>query len=77
MDFITGLPKVNGKDCIFVVVDRLTKYTHFFTIPSDFQAAQVADQFLEKSFVSTGYLETLSVIRMGNSLVSSRHNCFR
>ena len=36
MDFITGLPKVNGKDCICVVVDQVTKYTHFFTIPSYF-----------------------------------------
>ena len=43
MDFITVLPKVNGKDCIFVVVDRLTKYAHFFAIPLDLQAAQVAD----------------------------------
>ena len=29
MDFIIGLPKVNRKDCIFVVVDRLMKYAHF------------------------------------------------
>ena len=45
MDFIMGLPKVNGKDCIFVVVDRLTKYAHFFAIPSDLQATQVVDLF--------------------------------
>ena len=32
MDFITGLPKVQGKDCIYVVVDRLTKFVHFFAI---------------------------------------------
>lgn len=32
MDFITGLPKVQGKDCIYVVVDRLTKYAHFHAI---------------------------------------------
>ena len=36
MDFITELPKVNGKDCIFVVVDRLMKYAHFITISSNF-----------------------------------------
>jgi hypothetical protein len=26
MEFIRGLPKVQGKDCIYVVVDRLTKF---------------------------------------------------
>jgi hypothetical protein len=38
MDFITGLPKVHGRDCIYVVVDRLTKFTHFFSIPSEYKA---------------------------------------
>jgi hypothetical protein len=32
MDFITGLPKSEGKTVIMVVVDRLTKYAHFFSI---------------------------------------------
>ena len=29
MDFITRLPKSKGKDVIFVVIDRITKYAHF------------------------------------------------
>ena len=29
MDFITGLPKSEGKSVIMVVVDILTKYAHF------------------------------------------------
>jgi hypothetical protein len=45
MDFITGLPKTQGKDCIFVVVDRLTKFAHFFAIATDFSATQVAELF--------------------------------
>ncbi len=53
MDFITGLPRVNGKDCIFVVVDRLKKYAHFFAIPLDLQAAQVADLFFQRSLSPT------------------------
>ena len=42
MDFITGLPAVQGKDCIFVVVDWLTKYAHFFAISARYTIAQVA-----------------------------------
>jgi hypothetical protein len=42
MGFITGLPRVQGRDCIFVVVDRLTKFAHFFAIPTDYEAIQVA-----------------------------------
>jgi hypothetical protein len=43
MDFITGLPKTQGKDCIFVVVDCLTKFAHFFAISMDFSTSQVAN----------------------------------
>jgi hypothetical protein len=37
MDFIIGLPKAQGKDYIFVVVDRLMKFAHF-SIATDFSA---------------------------------------
>jgi hypothetical protein len=50
MDFITGLPKAQGKDCIFVVVDRLTKFLHFFMIPTDYNAVQVAELFFREIF---------------------------
>ena len=50
MDFITGLPRVQGRDCIYVVVDRLTKFAHFFAIPSTYTAAQVADLFFREIF---------------------------
>lgn len=40
MDFITGLSKSNGKDVIFVMVDRLSKYVHFMALPHPFQVTQ-------------------------------------
>jgi hypothetical protein len=59
IDFITGLPKTQGKDCIFVVVDRLTKFAHFFTIAIDFSAAQVAELFFREIFRLHGLPKTI------------------
>jgi hypothetical protein len=50
MDFITSLPKAQGKDCIYVVFDRLTNFTHFFAIPTDYRAVQVAELFFKEIF---------------------------
>ncbi|GJS47940.1 ty3-gypsy retrotransposon protein [Tanacetum coccineum] len=47
MDFITGLPMSKGFTVILVVVDRFTKYAHFGTLPTEFNAHKVADVFLE------------------------------
>jgi hypothetical protein len=55
MDFIIGLPKTQGKDCIFVVVDRLAKFAHFFAISIDFSASQVANLFSERPSSYMGY----------------------
>ncbi|GKC20150.1 ty3-gypsy retrotransposon protein [Tanacetum coccineum] len=47
MDFITGLQASRGITVILVVVDRLTKYAHFGTLPTSFNAHKVAEVFLE------------------------------
>jgi hypothetical protein len=59
MDFITGLPNTQGKDCIFVVVDWLTKFAHFFAIATDFSAAQVAELFFWEIFRVHGLPKTI------------------
>ena len=59
MDFIRGLPKVQGRDCLYVVVDRLTKFAHFFSIPSDYSAAQVAELFFREVFRLHGLPKTI------------------
>eukprot|EP00253_Pinus_taeda_P007363 PITA_07363 len=59
MDFITELPMVQGKDCIFVVVDRLTKYAHFFAISAHYTATQVAKLFFREIFRLHGLPKTI------------------
>ena len=50
MDFIIGLPKLQEKDSIMVVVDRLTKYAHFFPISIHYKAPQIAELFFKEVF---------------------------
>ena len=50
MDFITSLPKSAGKDVIFVVVDRLSKYSHFMDISHPYTTASVAKTYLYNVF---------------------------
>lgn len=50
MDFIIGLPKAQGKDCIMVVVDRLTKFAHIFTITIKYTTIQIAKLFFREAF---------------------------
>jgi hypothetical protein len=57
MDFITGLPKVHGRYCIYVVVDRMTKFTHLFSIPSEYKETWVAYSFFRGIFTLHGLLK--------------------
>lgn len=42
MNFIDGLSKSQGYNCILVVVDRFSKYAHFFPLKHPFTSADVA-----------------------------------
>jgi hypothetical protein len=44
---LTNAPKFEGNTVIMVVVDRLTKYAHFFSLYHPFKASIVATTFME------------------------------
>lgn len=50
LDFIEGLPLSNIKNVILVVVDRLTKYSHFYYLCHPFTAMKIAKEFLAHVF---------------------------
>jgi len=45
LDFVEGLPKVNGKSIILTVVDRFSKYAHFIALGHPYTASSVARAF--------------------------------
>ena len=48
MDFVSGLPRSRrGCDCIWVIVDRLTKLAHFLARKSTNNVGQLAKLFIK------------------------------
>lgn len=47
MDFISGLPKSQGKDSVLVVINRYTKYSYFFALTYPYTASQIAQVFID------------------------------
>jgi hypothetical protein len=49
MDFITGLPKSQkGHDVVLVVVDQLSKVTHFLPVKETITASQLAELYISR-----------------------------
>jgi hypothetical protein len=59
MDFITGLPKSGNKSVIMVVVDRLSKYAHLYTLQHPFTTSMVAQIFMDQVFKLHGMLHSI------------------
>ena len=67
MDFIEGLPRSKGKDCIMVVVDRFTKFAHFIYLTHPYSAPEVDRVFLD---------QVMKLHGVPNSIVFDRDKIF-
>ena len=67
MDFIEALPKSEGSDTIWVIVDRLSKYAHFIPLNYPFNAKDLARIFVK---------EVIRLHGIPKSVVSDRGSTF-
>jgi len=59
MDFITNLPKSEGKEVIFVVVDRFNKYAQFMALSHPYSATTMAKTFMDSVYKLHGMPVTI------------------
>jgi len=59
MDFIIGLTKSLGKEVIWVIVDRFSKYAHFVTLSHPYSAKAVAQAYMDNIFRPHGILKSI------------------
>ncbi|GAU10042.1 hypothetical protein TSUD_272800 [Trifolium subterraneum] len=67
LDFITGLPKSKGYEAVLVVVDRLSKYSHFILLKHPYAAKSIAELFVK---------EVVRLHGIPNSIISGRDPLF-
>lgn len=59
MDFIDGLHNSKGKTTIYVVVDRLSKYSHFIPVAHPYTAVRVAQVIFDQIFKLHGMPQSI------------------
>jgi hypothetical protein len=70
MDFIVGLPKTaKGFDSIWVIIDRLTKITHFLPVKTDHLVVVYAQLYIAPILSLHGVPKTI-VLNQGPQFVS-------
>ncbi|KAI3494494.1 hypothetical protein L1887_40742 [Cichorium endivia] len=70
-DFVTKLPRTSkGHDTIWVIVDRLTKSTHFLPIREDYKTERLAQIYIDRIVALHGV--PLSIISDRDSRFTSR-----
>lgn len=50
MDFINGLPNSSSFDCIMVIVDKFSRYSHFFPLKHPFTTFSVAMAYVKEIY---------------------------
>jgi hypothetical protein len=58
MDFIEGLPKARKYDTILMVIDKFTKYAHFFALSHPYTALTIAQLYFSNIYKLHGLPKT-------------------
>ena len=74
MDFVIGLPRsLGGNNSIWVIVDRLTKSTHFLHVKVNFSLEQLAYLYVKKIVRMHGV--SVSIVSNRDPRFTSRFWC--
>jgi hypothetical protein len=76
MDFIVGLPRTKkGYDSIWVIMDRLTKVTHFIPVKTTYTRPQLVELYIAQIICLHGVPKKI-VFDRGTQFTSMFWNCY-